>query len=472
MKTTNKIYALLVVMMAGMATVQTTAQELRSSYFMKTSNFRHQINPALLDHAYVGLPLFGNVNIGTSGNAGLTNFVYQQGDLSDGYSLKSGYNLTTFMNPGVSADKFLGDLDDVTRLNADASINLFSVAFKSFGGISLVEMNVKSSTSLRVPKELFEFMKETGTKEEYLIEDLGVRSSSYAELVFGHSRALNDKWTVGAKLKFLMGLSYADFDVNQMKITMNGDAWQVESDAEFTAAVLKSNFKYEDASKTNAQGQKRVKGLEDVSFGLPGFGMAVDFGATYKAMDGLMLSGAVTDLGWITWSGAKKAKSSGNYTFDGFDDILTSGNNHGNKLGDQFSDLGDDLEEMFSVYDQGKENTSGGLACSVNLGAEYEMPFYRNLSAGLLYTSKIYGKYSWHQAMLSANVRPLKWLEISLNTSASTFGWNLGGMLSVGAKGCNFFIGSDRFMGKTSKEWIPLNSGNMDFSFGLSFPLS
>ena len=74
--------------------------------------------------------------------------------------------------------------------------------------------------------------------------------------------------------------------------------------------------------------------------------------------------------------------------------------------------------------------------------------------------------------MLSANVRPLKWLELSLNTSASTYGWNLGGMISVGARGCNFFIGSDRFMGKTSKEWIPLNSGNMNFSFGLSFPLS
>ena len=38
--------------------------------------------------------------------------------------------------------------------------------------------------------------------------------------------------------------------------------------------------------------------------------------------------------------------------------------------------------------------------------------------------------------------------------------------------GFNFFIGSDRFLGKVSKEFIPLNSMNANVALGISFPLS
>ena len=53
-----------------------SAQEFRSSYFMQTNNFRHQMNPALLDSSYVSV-LFGNINVGLTGNIGLKNFVYK-----------------------------------------------------------------------------------------------------------------------------------------------------------------------------------------------------------------------------------------------------------------------------------------------------------------------------------------------------------------------------------------------------------
>lgn len=58
------------------ATLPAAAQEFRSSYFMQTSNFRHQMNPALLDSSYVAVFL-GNLNVGTTGNIGLKNFVYK-----------------------------------------------------------------------------------------------------------------------------------------------------------------------------------------------------------------------------------------------------------------------------------------------------------------------------------------------------------------------------------------------------------
>lgn len=434
---------------------------------MKTSNLRHQMNPALLEDAYFTTPVLGNINVGATGNVGYSNFVYKLRGNPE-------YTQTTFMNPTVSASDFLGDLSSTNRVDVFANINIFSVGFKAFGGTNLVELNVRSNTNMSLPKELFEFMKLTGQREHYTINDLGVRSQNYAEIALGHSRSINEKLRVGAKLKFLVGMAYADLDVNKMDITMNGDYWRIQADARLKAGILDSKFEHDEDPTTDApDGRHRVSGLEDVAFGVPGFGMAVDLGATYKLTDDITLSAAVTDLGFIGWSKTKAASSQGDYTFDGFEDIYVKGDEaqETNKIGDQFDRLGDDLEEMFSVYDDGEESVSQMLAATINVGAEYTLPVYRNLRFGLLYTGRIHGIYSYHQAMLSANVRPVKWFEAVLNTTAGSTGFMVGGAISFKAPHFNFFLGSDRIMGKVNKQFIPLENMNANVCMGMSIPL-
>ncbi len=447
------------------AVAPAAAQEFRTAAFMQTNNYRHQINPAMLDEAYVGMPFFGQINVGATGNIGLKNFVYKL----DG---NPRYDLTTFMSPTVSAGEFLGDLHDKNRADVYVNYNIFSVGFKAFKGINLVELNVRSNTNVSLPYELFDFMKTAGAKETYHLQDIGVRSQNYLELALGHSHRINDQWTVGAKLKFLIGGAYADFSADQLDVTMNGDQWRIVGDARLKAAVLSSEFDYEDPSKNAPDGRRRVKGLDDVSFGLPGFGLGVDLGATFKVTKDLTLSAAINDLGFINWSKVKHASSRGDYTFDGFEDIYAGSNNTGgNKLGDQFESLGDDLEEMFSVYDDGEGSESQALAATINIGAEYTLPAYRNLRFGFLYTSRLHGLYSYHQGLLSATIRPVKCLEASVNTAVSSTGCTFGAALSLRAKHYNFFIGSDRIFGKVSKEFIPLNSLNANVTMGMSFPL-
>ena len=447
------------------AVAPAAAQEFRTAAFMQTNNYRHHINPAMLDEAYVGMPFFGQINVGATGNFGLKNFVYKL----DG---NPRYDLTTFMSPTVSAGEFLGDLHDKNRADVYINYNIFSVGFKAFKGINLVELNLRSNTNVSLPYELFEFMKTTGAKETYHLQDIGVRSQNYLELALGHSHRINDQWTVGAKLKFLFGGAYADFSADQLDVTMNGDQWRIVGDARLKAAVLSSEFDYEDPSKNAPDGRRRVKGIDDVSFGLPGFGMGVDLGATFKVTKDLTLSAAINDLGFINWSKVKNASSRGDYTFDGFEDIYAGSNNTGgNKLGDQFETLGDDLEEMFSVYDDGEGSSSQALAATINIGAEYTLPAYRNLRFGFLYTSRLHGLYSYHQGLLSATIRPVKCLEASVNTAVSSTGCTFGAALSLRAKHYNFFIGSDRIFGKVSKEFIPLNSLNANVTMGMSFPL-
>ncbi len=469
--------------LVGAVSGSVSAQELRTSYFMKSSTFRHQMNPALLDQSYMGVPLFGNINVGATGNLGLKNLVYKLDGNPD-------YDLTTFMSPTVDADQFLSKLRSKNKGNVSVNYNISSVAFAGFGGINLVELNARSNTSFSIPYELLDFMKRAGEKETYTIENLGARTQNFAELVFGHSRIIDEKLTVGAKVKLLFGFAYADFNVKKMNLTLNEDQWIIDADAELTAAILQSDFKTKDPQddpyhhKTK-EGERKVDGLDDVSGGMPGFGMALDMGATYKVRDGLIVSASLVDLGFISWSDANRAISGDTYTFDGFNNPIYAGghkvkedqegnedSSKNNMIGDQFDALGNDLEKMFSFYDQGKKSKTVALAATLNLGAEYEMPFYDKLSAGFLFTSRIQGKYSWHQGMLSANVRPRDWFEGCLNTSVSSTGWSVGGMVSFSARRFNFFLASDHFIGRVSKEFIPLNNMNANVALGFSIPFN
>ncbi|MDD6593347.1 MAG: DUF5723 family protein [Bacteroidales bacterium] len=450
------------------AILPTSAQELRTSYFMETSNYRHQMNPALLDSPYFGL-LFSNINIGMTGNIGAKQFIFDTNGLP-GYT--GNYRYTTFMDPNVDAKTFLNKLHDKNRFDLYLNYNLFSVGFKAWGGVNLLELNLRSNTNLTLPKGLFEFAKTAGEKEHYEFGGLGMRTQNYMELALGHSRDINKQWRVGGKLKFLIGAAYADFTADNVTLDMTEDAWRIQSNAQVKASLLKSDVIHEDPSKNSADGRPRVKELDNFGFSLPGFGMALDLGVTYKPIENLTLSAAITDLGFISWKNTHHASSQGDYTFDGFNNIyIGSDKDQTEDIDDQFDQIGDDLEEMFSVYDDGTKTATQALAATLNVGAEYKLPAYDKLKFGFLYTSRIHGKYSWHQGMLNVGVRPVKWFECNVNGAVTSTGVTAGGMLSLKAPHFNFYIAADRFFSKLGKQGVPLNSSNGNITFGMTFPL-
>lgn len=450
------------------AILPTSAQELRTSYFMETSNFRHQMNPALLDSPYFGM-FFSNINVGMTGNIGAKQFIFDTKGL-DGYT--GNYRYTTFMDPNVDAKTFLNKLHDKNRFDLYLNYNLFSVGFKAWGGVNLLELNLRSNTNLTLPKGLFEFAKTAGEKEHYEFGGLGMRTQNYMEIALGHSHDINDQWRVGGKLKFLIGAAYADFTADNVTLDMTEDAWRIQSDAQVKASLLKSDVIHEGPSKNSADGRPRVKELDNFGFSLPGFGMALDLGVTYKPIENLTLSAAITDLGFISWRNTHHASSQGDYTFDGFNNIYIGGDKeHTEDIEDQFDQIGDDLEEMFSVYDDGTKTATQALAATLNVGAEYKLPAYDKLKFGFLYTSRIHGKYSWHQGMLNVGVRPVKWFECNVNGAVTSTGVTAGGMLSLKAPHFNFYIAADRFFSKMGKQGVPLNSANGNITFGMTFPL-
>lgn len=457
----------------AMAGLTASAQELRTTYFMETSSYRHEMNPAYLDSSYMSMPLvLGNLNVGTTGSFGLSNFVYKMDPSWQGYGVDD-RNLTTFMHPAVSAKDFLGGLKQNNRFSLNFKYQLFGFAFKGFGGTNLVEVNLRSNTDAALPKSLFEFMKTAGAKSDYDISNFGLKSETFAEVALGHSHKINDRLDIGAKAKILLGLARVEAAADNLHLHLNDDYWSINGRVNATASFMNSTLEFKDESHNDpATGRPQVDDIDEVKAALSGVGFAVDLGATYQLLPDLKLSAALTDLGFISWNKTHRASSSGDWRFDGFkEDVYAGGENTGtNKIGDQIEAIGDDLEDIFSVYYDGQGKETKALAATLNLGAEYTLPVYRKLRFGFLYTSRFAGRFSWHQGMLSATVRPVKWFEASANCAVHSGGVSGGVVIDLHAPHFNFFVGADRIVGKLSKDYIPLNNLNTSVSMGMSVP--
>lgn len=444
------------------------AQTINSAYFTEDYKFRHMLNPAFgNEQNYVSIPALGNISVNTHGNFG-----YQDVIMSNPmYPSLSSKKMTTFMNPYISAEDALsGFSTGNNRITGDVSLTILSAGFKAFGGYNTIEINSRTTTGVSLPYELFEFAKNTGN-HSYDIGDINAHAQSFAEIAFGHSRQINDKLRLGAKLKVLVGLGRADVKMRNMKADLTAeDKWTITGEA--TADVSMKGFSYvSEEKKYNIEGSgtyERVNNVDLDGVGVGGFGMAIDLGGVYEINEDWTVSASVLDLGFISWTNDMLAENrSKSFVFNGFHDVSVT-SDRGEEIDTKVDRYGDQLADFANLTDMGdKGGRSTGIGATINVGAEYTLPVYRKVSFGALCTSRINGAYSWTEGRLSANYAPLNWLDGGVSFAVNSFTTSMGWVLNLHPKGYNFFIGMDHILGKTSKEMIPLSS-NASLTVGMN----
>ena len=444
-----------------------TAQELRSAYFTQDYKFRHDLNAAFgNEQNYIAIPALGNVNVNMQGNFGLRDVLFK--------NPQTGKNDLTFMHPDVSVSDALSGFNKGTnRLQANVGVALLSFGFKGLGGYNTFEVNAKATVSVNVPYDLLEFAKNTGNKS-YSFDDFGARANAYTEVALGHSHQINDRLRIGAKLKVLLGGTYADLTVNNLKANLTGDTWTLTS-GETKAEVSMKGIKFNNTTdKTYKDGRPDVHvDLGDIDVdggGIGGFGLGIDLGGVYEVMDGLKVSAALNDIGFINWSNNHVLSSKSNtFTFDGFHDIAVKNTeNDPNSLEHQADNYVDQLSDFVNLKNEGdKGSKSTMLAATAIVGGEYQLPVYKPLSFGLTAMHRFDGDYSWNEARLSANWTPLTWLDGGVNVAVNTFTTSAGWVLNFHPSGFNLYMGMDHILGKQSKEGIPLSS-NASINLGMA----
>lgn len=430
-------------------------QNTYTGYFLDNFLYRHQMNPAMgNDENFVGFPGLGNLSIGTQGTIHLSKLLYN-------------YNGETvlFTNPNISKAQ-VGDFASSNKIGANFRENIINFGFKALGGYNTVAISAVGNTRVSAPGSLLNLMKDGVSNETYDIKDFNVYANAYAEIALNHSRDIKQVpgLRVGATFKFLVGGGNVYGRFRKAQLNLGTDSWDIESNADIYASVKGAKFKMK---QNETSGKYYVNGLDTDNLSAPnGFGAAIDLGATYKWKD-FNFSLAILDLGGIKWTDTQHASTNGDQVFRTDDYIFQINPEDGN---DTWDDMKDGLSELYQLSNNGDISRSTMQATTLNLGVEYTLPYYRNLTFGLLNTTRMAGTYSWTEFRLSANVQPVKYVSASANLVCGTYGVGFGWLLNVTTgKGVNLFIGMDRVPGKLTKQYVPLNS-NANFNFGLNFP--
>ncbi len=427
------------------------AQTAKSAYFLDGTFHNSRLNPAMqAERSFISLGI-GNISIGTNGNVGLSHFIYPKDD-----------HLTTFMSGTVNQDEFINRLPERIRLGTNFDATLLGFGFRMLGGYTTFSVSTHSNTSMSLPKGFFEIAKRGIQEQHYSLSAINMNTMNYAAATLGYSREVYKGLSVGVNLKYLMGLAYTDVTFDKFNAEFSDERWMIEGHTQAQAALF-SEVYFEDEGQT-------LGDLQMGSLSPRANGFAVDLGVVYDMKDfvpGLTLSASVIDLGLINWKYMMSIQDNGSpIVWEGVKDA-------------DINDLEGALEEeMDKVFDKAgnvaefevNDIKSGAtnLKATMYLGAEYNMPFYKPLSAALLYSKKFSPYSGWDEVRGYVNIAPLKWFEASANVGYSTFGTTWGWMLNFHPTGVNLFVGSDYMITKVNPQFIPINNFNNHITLGMN----
>lgn len=432
-----------------------TAQNTTSGYFVDDYTYRFQMNPAYDNSTnFVAIPGLGNMNVAMRGSLHVRDVIYN----ANGQT-------TTFMSPFVSAEEVMKNIGNSNRVGADIKIPILAGGFKAWGGYNTVALSARASAGVKVPGSLFSFLKEGVSNQSYDLSGTRAFGTAYGELAFGHSRKITDKLRVGGALKFLIGVGDMSADLKTANLELHEDDWHVTSDAEINASVKGVSYKTKVNSHT---GHEYVNGMDYDSFALNGFGMSIDLGATYQLTGDWELSMALLDFGFISWSNNQRATTYGEKSFNTNRYTFSADDDSPNSFEHQWDNIRDDVSALYEMEDAGNTGSrTTMLGATLNIGAKYIFPLYRNLNFGVLNTTRIQGAFSWTDFRFSANVAPVKWVDGGINLAAGSYGVGFGWIVNFHPKSFNVFIGMDHTMGKVTKQMVPLSS-NASVNFGMN----
>ena len=226
----------------------------------------------------------------------------------------------------------------MTLVNGNLTIGLVNFGFRiKKKGYLTIGLNERIEMGVTIPKSLPKFILDGGMKDltggnnNISLSNLGFHGTAYMEIAAGYSHQLNDQWTIGGKLKFLLGNYYSDLNSKNLHIDATSSQWNLKGDMNLDiAAPVDMDYlsRYVDGKNM----QQVIDGFNDKSFNRDslmnnnniasmlkpvGYGAAIDFGFTYKPIENLQISAAIVDLGFIYWTKASKYNCAVDTIFDG-----------------------------------------------------------------------------------------------------------------------------------------------------------
>lgn len=415
----------ILVLLVTIITCHVNAQQVSTLYFLENAPMRHIVNPAFqpVSDGYVNFTPLGYMSL-WSGNNSLT--------MSDAIVKYDGQ--TTFaMYPGYDQNKLLKSIRKATLTDADMTLDLASFGFrhkqKGYVHISIME---RVEMGVTLPKNFFEFILDGGMHNlegvnSYNLKTLGMQVNAYTEIAGGYSYQLNDKWTIGGKIKFLLGQANVTLRNKNLKLDASAAQWHLYGDGYLQGAApinwdaIPRKLNYETAK--DIDGSKLTEGMDILDYVTPqGYGAAIDLGFTYKPHPQVQITAAINDLGFIVWNGANY-KTTVDSVFTGINDLEYSKysnqeNDYTFDDGKLMDDVVDALEDYAKcIHTQDRTSTyTRMISAKLNVGVDAN--FCNNiLGVGIVSKTRLFNGRLYEEVTLGGAVRPCNWFNMAISYS-------------------------------------------------------
>ena len=459
-----------------------SAQQVNTLYFLENAPMRHTINPAFqpVSNFYLTLPVVGYTSlwVGTNGWS-MSDFIFKGPN----------GNTITPLHPDAPAN-WLEQQPKKFAFDMDLHTNILGFGFRIKENSYLhINVSERISAGVNFSSSIFGL---NHIRDGVVLDSvsLGLNALAYTEFAVGFSHNITRKWSVGGKIKVLVGQADAavNFDnlafttsLDSLRMTGNGTMrmaaplnWSSlptnpEELADYDASELYSNIT--NAANTTDMVKEVIKPA--------GMGVAFDLGVTYKPIKNLQITAAVTDLGFIRWHRYAKATADVDATFKGIDlDYSDYGSvNHfdDDKLVDDVTNELEGYLNEIKVNDIEKGFPYINML-TANLNVGIDANFWKNrVGVGVYSHTRFHNSYITEEVTLGAALRPVNWFNLAASYSFLNGHWsNIGAALSIAPyDGLMLTVATDYIptsYAKASAEKIslPYKTSGVNVMFGLA----
>jgi len=354
--------------MAIAVSLSAVAQD-NSLMFTKGIPQSTQLNPAFrpVKKWYVAMPALGSVQINGSNSGFSWSDIIRNGT-------------------GMQADSLIIDLDyaasqmqDNNLFATEASIQVLGFGFAVKEWFFTFDINHKLKAKMNYPLTFMNLRygnwNYDGNKPiNHSFSDMYVNGLDYHEVAIGASKPINDKLTLGLRVKYLIGVAniqseYFNFELE----TFENGSMRIASDASFRTNIP-LDVTYD--AEGYIDDLDVSDDADDLFTSTSNKGWGFDFGATYQVTDKLLLGAAFNDVGFIKWNeGTSRLFTKGTFEYDGVDVSEELTGDAGDA--DYLEDLADDFEETFR-FNNDEESYKTGLMGNFNVSADYQFKEWLN----------------------------------------------------------------------------------------------
>ena len=432
------------------------AQTLQTAYFSDDYTYSYRFNPAFHpDYSFVGIPVAGLTTAAYKGNFALNDIFY-----------KNGGERVTFGNESVSSAEFLDNFKSgLNKVSLESYTNLAAIGFRAGGLYNIVDVNVRSFASGKLPYDLARFLKEGAeTDGTYDLSGLKAHASTFFEMGITSSWRVRRKLIMGMRFKAVIGFANSYIDMDRMVINHTGDSWNVSS-----SGVIASAYDGYQISSAAAYYDPAVDLIDfrGTRIGKPrgimnGYGVGADMGLLYDDSS-WQLSASISDIGCVFWFHnlyGHAPSSDKTYT-------ATYTRHHGgDALENEFSDMGALLGDAANFIEEDEYQSLGLLPLTARIGAKYLS--LSDISFGGVATFRYDDICPFWDVRGSVNYKPVKTVELIGSLGLGSLGVSMGAFANARLGFINIFAGTDNLIGTSGSTFLRSTTGSPNFIAGLN----